>query len=139
MSTNRAVRLRSPAIAAIAAFAIVGLLQVRAASAACGDWLDHGTGSSNESATADTEPGSRHDLSHLSGVPRCHGPACRQSEERPTRPVPAAPPTSTVKNAVCGGVTARIDDGPEHAERVPADSAQPSEGFPYRVEHPPRG
>jgi hypothetical protein len=134
-------RLRT-AIAAAGVLVFLTFVETRGALAACGDWLDHSARPAVHDATANGKVAGqvdREQQSHQPAVPcPCRGPQC---QKMPAGPAPAAPVLPTVELGKFVTRDAAGSHPGDDASRVALlwlSAAEPSSGYPTRIDHPPR-
>jgi hypothetical protein len=116
------------------ALLVVGLVQVRTASASCGDWLDHSKQAAPSPKMANPHTGASHDKT----LPcPCRGPLCRQAPVNPSAPAPFVP-TLQLSKDFASSLAVIFEPRCRGHELLSGGFAQPRTGFPHRVEHPPR-
>jgi hypothetical protein len=111
------------------------MLLAAAASASCGDWLQH-----DDKSTA--APAVKSDTSFTGSVGAeheapCNGPYCTRVPEQPVSPAPAEMSFAPAKSALQVGLATLA--GRARESRIAGETdAKSAKGFPALVYHPPR-
>jgi hypothetical protein len=109
---------------------------IPSASASCGDWLQHDSGPNASRAITSKSVAAIH-LGERSPQRPCNGPHCGAAPNQPTAPGSTGIVLSTVKPALPDGLITVTASA--HELRDAGDlNARPEEGFPRRIDHPPR-